>query len=80
MKVGFFRALRFVSFFNYGYEALVVNELAGRTIKDFQVRGKGGSTEYMYVCVCGLATGRWGAWVAIAANEWVVNVPLSHIM
>jgi len=27
MKVAFFRGLRYVSFFNYGYEALVINEL-----------------------------------------------------
>ncbi len=38
MKLGFFRGLRYLSFFNYGYEALVVNELAGRTITDFTVR------------------------------------------
>ncbi|GAB5032377.1 abc transporter [Nannochloropsis oceanica] len=37
MKVAFFRGLRYVSFFNYGYEALVINELAGRRITNFNI-------------------------------------------
>ena len=37
MKLAFFRGLRYVSFFNYGYEALVINELAGRHITDFDM-------------------------------------------
>jgi len=41
MKVAFFRGLRYVSFFNYGYEALVVNEL-GRSFRAMiQNRGTG---------------------------------------
>lgn len=37
MKVAVFRFLRYVSFFNYGYEALVINELKDRTLTDFPV-------------------------------------------
>lgn len=37
MKLVHFRFLKFVSFFNYGYEALVVNEIADRHISHFPV-------------------------------------------
>jgi ABC-type multidrug transport system permease subunit len=52
MKIAFFRGLRYLSFFNYGYEALVVNELAGRTIKDFQVRSPLLLLSLLCMCVC----------------------------
>jgi hypothetical protein len=44
MKVLALRNLRYVSFFNYGYEALAINELLGRKIEDFpvSVKGRGG--------------------------------------
>jgi hypothetical protein len=38
MAISGLRGLRFVSFFNYGYEALIINELAGQKIHDFPVR------------------------------------------
>lgn len=41
MAISGLRGLRFVSFFNYGYEALIINELAGQKIHDFPVRRPG---------------------------------------
>jgi len=41
------KILNYVSYFNFGYEALVQNELVGRTIQDFAVDTGNGVLEYL---------------------------------